>query len=160
VQQRRRAEVSYHNWPLLRFLVSNENKRFHGGTTRQRVMHPSTAVSQLLWPDKDREEWFSLRENHEKVLGFGLHQLRNRCRVRVHSTRCWVCGRHGTLETHDGDLPLETISSRVSELNLLRTSADAFPVVGGRCTGRARRCKAKQGRRGKTAPTCGYLLLQ
>ena len=38
------------------------------------------AVSQLLWPDKDREEWFSLGENHEKVLGFGLHQLRNRCR--------------------------------------------------------------------------------
>jgi hypothetical protein len=29
------------------------------------------------------------------------------------------------------------------------TSADAFPVVGGRCTGRARRCKAKQGRREK-----------
>jgi hypothetical protein len=29
----------------------------------------------------------------------------------------------------------------------MRTSADAFPVVGGRCTGRARRCKAKQGRR-------------
>src|ERR1700683_5563578 len=36
------------------------------------------------------------------------------------------------------------------------TSADAFPVVGGRCTGRVRRCKAKQGRRGKTALTCGY----
>jgi hypothetical protein len=29
----------------------------------------------------------------------------------------------------------------------MRTSADTFPVVGGRCTGRARRCKAKQGRR-------------
>jgi hypothetical protein len=27
------------------------------------------AVSQLLWPDKDREEWFSLGENHEKVRG-------------------------------------------------------------------------------------------
>ena len=36
------------------------------------------AVSQLLWPHKGREEWFSLGENHEKVLGFGLHQLRNR----------------------------------------------------------------------------------
>jgi hypothetical protein len=31
--------------------------------------------------------------------------------------------------------------------------ADAFPVVGGGCTGRAHRCKAKQRRRGKTAPT-------
>jgi hypothetical protein len=28
------------------------------------------AVSQLLWPDKDREEWFSLVENHEKAVRF------------------------------------------------------------------------------------------
>jgi hypothetical protein len=35
------------------------------------------AVSQLLWPDKDREVWFSLKENHEKAYGSGLHQLRN-----------------------------------------------------------------------------------
>jgi hypothetical protein len=28
---------------------------------------------------------------------------------------------------------------------IILTSADAFPVVGGRCTGRARRCTAKQG---------------
>jgi hypothetical protein len=35
------------------------------------------AVSQLLWPDKDREVWFSLGENHEKACHFGLHQLRN-----------------------------------------------------------------------------------
>src|SRR5271154_5729598 len=41
------------------------------------------AVSQLLWPDKDREEWFSLGENHEKVLGFGLHQLLNRYSLRL-----------------------------------------------------------------------------
>jgi hypothetical protein len=25
------------------------------------------AVPQLLWPDKDREGWFSLGENHKKV---------------------------------------------------------------------------------------------
>jgi hypothetical protein len=37
------------------------------------------AVSQLLWPQKVREEWFSLRENHERLFRFGLHQLRNRC---------------------------------------------------------------------------------
>jgi hypothetical protein len=30
-------------------------------------------------------------------------------------------------------------------------SADVLPMVGGRCTGRTHRCKAKQGRRGKTA---------
>jgi hypothetical protein len=35
------------------------------------------AVSQLVRPDKYRKEWFSLGENHEKVLGFGLHQFRN-----------------------------------------------------------------------------------
>jgi hypothetical protein len=37
----------------------------------------SKAVSQLLWPDKDREVWFSLEENHEMAYPFGLHQLRN-----------------------------------------------------------------------------------
>jgi hypothetical protein len=36
-----------------------------------------TALSQLLWPDKGREVWFSLGENHEKACRFGLHQLRN-----------------------------------------------------------------------------------
>jgi hypothetical protein len=36
---------------------------------------------------------------------------------------------------------------------IMPTSNDAFPVVGGRCTGKAHRCKARQGRRGKTAPT-------
>jgi hypothetical protein len=35
------------------------------------------AVSQLLWSDKDREVWFFLEKNHEKVYRFGLHQLRN-----------------------------------------------------------------------------------
>jgi hypothetical protein len=28
-------------------------------------------VSQLLWSDKDREEWFSLGENNEEACGFG-----------------------------------------------------------------------------------------
>jgi hypothetical protein len=35
------------------------------------------AVLQLRWPDKNREVWFSLRENHEKACRFDLHQLRN-----------------------------------------------------------------------------------
>jgi tetratricopeptide (TPR) repeat protein len=39
------------------------------------------AVSQLLWPDKDGEVWFSLEENHEKACRSGLHQLRNRSSV-------------------------------------------------------------------------------
>jgi nuclear transport factor 2 (NTF2) superfamily protein len=44
------------------------------------------AVSQLLWSDKDREEWFSLRENHEKGFRFGLHQLRNCLGLKEHTT--------------------------------------------------------------------------
>jgi hypothetical protein len=61
------------------------------------------AISQSVWPDRDREAWFSLGEKHEKAhrfpdsrrrntgreprfrssnkiyrkSGFGLHQLRN-----------------------------------------------------------------------------------
>jgi NodT family efflux transporter outer membrane factor (OMF) lipoprotein len=35
------------------------------------------AVSQLLWSAEDREVWFFLRKNHEKVSRFALHQLRN-----------------------------------------------------------------------------------
>ena len=46
------------------------------------------AVSQLLWPDKDREEWFSLVENHEKAVRFGLHPLRN----RSSGLPCDLCG--------------------------------------------------------------------
>jgi hypothetical protein len=38
---------------------------------------PFKGVSQLRWPDKDREVWFSLGENHEKAYRSGLHQLRN-----------------------------------------------------------------------------------
>ena len=38
---------------------------------------------------------------------------------------------------------------------IMPARADAFPVGSGRCTGRAHRCKAKQGRRGETALTCG-----
>src|ERR1700678_3320442 len=39
---------------------------------------------------------------------------------------------------------------------IMPTSADAYPVVGGSCTGRERRCKPKQRRRGKTALTYGF----
>src|SRR6202453_1884511 len=44
-------------------------------------MSSAKAGSQLLWSHKDREEWFSLGENHEKVFRVGLHQLRNRCSI-------------------------------------------------------------------------------
>ena len=45
--------------------------------SREWAFESIKAVSQLLWPDKDREEWFSLGENHEKAYRFGVHQLRN-----------------------------------------------------------------------------------
>jgi hypothetical protein len=35
------------------------------------------AVSQLLWSDKDREEWFSLAENHENAYRFPDFLLRS-----------------------------------------------------------------------------------
>jgi hypothetical protein len=38
---------------------------------------------------------------------------------------------------------------------ITRTTADAFPVVGGNARATTHRGKAKQGRRGKTALTCG-----
>ena len=36
---------------------------------------------------------------------------------------------------------------------IVRTSTDAFPVVGGTCAGREHQCKARQGRRGKRTLT-------
>src|SRR5580704_201703 len=41
------------------------------------------------------------------------------------------------------------ITLRLATPDIRLTSADAFAVVGGGCTGRAHGCKAKQGRRGK-----------
>jgi hypothetical protein len=43
---------------------------------------------------------------------------------------------------------------------IMLTSPDAFPVVGGRCTGRALRCKARQDRHSKTALMFEYLIPQ
>jgi hypothetical protein len=50
------------------------------------------AVSQLLWSQKGREEWFSLGENHERRRGFGLHQLRNRYNRTVFRSAWVVAG--------------------------------------------------------------------
>ena len=43
----------------------------------------SKAVSQLVWSRKGREEWFSLRENHERRRGFDLHQSRTALEKRL-----------------------------------------------------------------------------
>jgi hypothetical protein len=49
---------------------------FYGlGSLTHLLFFDVKAVSQLLWPHKDREVWFSLGENHEKAASFGLHQL-------------------------------------------------------------------------------------
>jgi hypothetical protein len=52
-------------------------------TSPEALLRKIRAVSQLLWPDKDREVWFSLGENHEKASRFGLHQLRNCLRFLI-----------------------------------------------------------------------------
>jgi NodT family efflux transporter outer membrane factor (OMF) lipoprotein len=46
-------------------------------THRQLRLGWLRAVSQLRWSGKDREVWFFLRKNHDKVSRFGLNQLRN-----------------------------------------------------------------------------------
>jgi hypothetical protein len=55
--------------------------------------------------------------------------------------------RTGVIRQFDFTLRLTTPDIRLA-------SADAFAAVGGSCTGGALGCKAKQGRRGKTALTC------
>jgi hypothetical protein len=117
-----------------------------------------TALSQLLWRDKGREVWFSLRENHKKACRFGLHQLRNCLRGDFYSPQAPSRGT-GMLRTGVIRRYRCHISVCYTQV-IMPTGADAFSAVGGRCTGRERRCKAKQGRRGKTALTCEYLVLQ
>jgi hypothetical protein len=56
--------------------------------------------------------------------------------------------RTGVIRRFDVTLPFATPKSSCGQARMLA-------VVGGSCTGRACRCKAKQGRRGKTALTCG-----
>jgi hypothetical protein len=51
---------------LGRPVCQNQRKR----QTSPSVFGPPKAISQLLWPDKDREERFSLGENHEKIFVF------------------------------------------------------------------------------------------
>jgi hypothetical protein len=71
--------------------------------------------------------------------------------VIVALRKCALAGRRmlrtGVIRHFDITLRLATPDIRLA-------SAEAFAVVGGRCTGRAHGCKAKQGRRGKTALTC------
>src|SRR5271156_2732172 len=54
--------------------VPTQGSDLRCGTPHQRSVR---AVSELLWSDKSREVWFSLRENHVNGHGFGLHQFRN-----------------------------------------------------------------------------------
>src|ERR1700760_4371231 len=50
------------------------------------------SVPQLLWSGKDREEWFSLGENHKWRRGSGLHQFRNRSRALLAALILCACG--------------------------------------------------------------------
>ena len=50
----------------------------HESSVREGVsLGSARAVSQLLWSGKDREVWFFLEKNHEKVHRYDLHPLRN-----------------------------------------------------------------------------------
>jgi hypothetical protein len=61
--------------------------------------------------------------------------------------------RTGVIRHFDVTLRLATPGVRLA-------SAEAFAVVGGRCTGRAHGCKAKQGSRGKDCADVWFLLPQ
>jgi hypothetical protein len=77
---------------------------------RRSVLPPRTriqAVSQLLWPDKDREEWLVLGRNHEEVLGLALHQLRNRSALML-----WLVGPMLTPGGQSELLPASRIDDR------------------------------------------------
>ena len=52
------------------------------------------------------------------------------------------------------------VTLRLATPDIRLTSADAFAVVGGGCTGRAHGCKAKQGSRGKDCADMWILVLQ
>jgi predicted phage gp36 major capsid-like protein len=72
--------------PTLRALSVLNGKTQRSVPRTRREGRDSRAVSQLLWPDKYGEVWFSLEENHEESHRSGLHQLRNR-------SSAWRSGR-------------------------------------------------------------------
>src|ERR1700722_6209361 len=55
-----------------------------------RERSPSRAFRNYRGLIKEREEGFSLGENHERCCGFGLHQLRNRYRQDERQATRWV----------------------------------------------------------------------
>jgi hypothetical protein len=54
----------------LRMMPARESRTQSNNRGIIMIFRASRAVSQLLWPDKDREVWFSLEENHEKAYRF------------------------------------------------------------------------------------------
>jgi predicted NUDIX family NTP pyrophosphohydrolase len=57
---------------FIEFALNRPAAKQEAETNEQIAEHnaPPRAVSQLLWPDRDREVWFSLEENHEKAYRF------------------------------------------------------------------------------------------
>jgi hypothetical protein len=62
------------------------------------------ALSQLPCPDKGREVWFSLGENHEKACRFGLPPLRKCLRVDSCSPQAPHAGRGNAADRRDPSL--------------------------------------------------------
>ena len=63
-------------------LVTGQNPASSTTAAQNLINLLARKAAYATWADKDREEWFSLGENHEKVVGFGLRQLRNRLAVQ------------------------------------------------------------------------------
>jgi hypothetical protein len=95
---------------------------------------------------------FGISNNIYRKSGFGLHQLRNCLRGKFCSPQAAPLRGAGMLRT-GGTLHFDvTLPFWITESSCSRALGG-----GGRCTGRAHRCKAKQGRRGKAALTSGDL---
>jgi len=87
----------------------------------------SRAVSQLLWSQKVREEWFSLEENHEKAYRSGLHQLRNSSKALCAAVGKALPGSHATLNS----LFLAAGGARTSSRRQPRIQMEGLAFPGG-----------------------------
>ena len=91
------------------------------------------AVSQLLWPDKDREVWFSLTENHEKAFRFPDFLQLSTDREQLYATFCaesriqFGCSNNLYRKSGFGLHPLRNCFSDLSKL-AFRFLANTTPL--------------------------------
>jgi hypothetical protein len=157
---------SYLAWDGLRPVLGGVFQVVKTAQSRERTERTLLkALSQLQWPDNGREVWSRRAPRLAGAGGTTKRPVASVC-TNCETAFAVVSALRRRPPRGAGMLRTGVIrrfychSSGCYTQVITPTSADAFPVVGSRCTGRARRCKVKQGRRGKTALTFGYLLTQ